>query len=269
VYALALVVAFMLAGQGLFEVPKIDLTYSDRVSGDTFAQSRLAMHAFAPEVARVLMGALRADPRVRTATPSEFFEKLSVAFGTPRATLPAAVAHSGGVPDVAARPRQESISVEVNFKARADARSIEPPEQWLEVDGRKVRLVETHEKLDLAFQGEGGGDVRMRVTLLPARGTTFSVNVKGLSCFVAPVGGSPSPALVADSDGQAELVSTRRERLGGLLWSFGNLRTLPAGMARVFPVARGELVVPFPHGERAILVELLPGREVIVICRRS
>jgi serine/threonine-protein kinase len=274
VYALGLVVAFMLAGQGLFEVPKIDATYSGRTAGDAFVRSRLALHSFTPEVARALMGALRADPRARTQSPFELYEGLSRAFGTPRATLPAAVSHSGGVPTVPpARASQGSISVEVAFKPPADRQSIEPPEQWLEVGGRTVRLVETHEKLDLSYASERGGepagDLRFRVTLLPARGSQFSVNFKGLNCFIGKPGGSASPALVADDDGSADLVSNRKERLGGIVWSFGTVRSSPSGMARVFPVARAELVVPFPHGERAIMVELAPERELIVICRRA
>ncbi len=274
VYALALVVAFMLAGQGLFEVPKIDSTYSQRAAGDAFVRSRLALHSFNPEVARALMDALRANPRARTQSPFELYEGLSRAFGTPRASLPAAVSHSGGVPTVPpARGSQGSISVEVAFKAPADRQSIEPPEQWLEVGGRRVRLVETHEKLDLSYASEApseaGGGVRFRVTLLPARGSQFSVNFKGLTCFIGKPGGSASPALVADVDGTADLVSTRKERVGTVAWSFGTVRSSPAGMSRVFQVARGELVVPFPHGERAIMVELAPDREVIVICRRA
>src|SRR5208337_5261302 len=88
------------AGQGLFEVSKIDSTYNDRVAGDAFVRSRLALFPFSPEVARALMGALRADPRARTQSPFALYEGLSHAFGTPRATLPAAVSHSGGVPSV-------------------------------------------------------------------------------------------------------------------------------------------------------------------------
>ena len=277
VYALGLVVAFMLAGCGLFELPKIDATYPERVSGDAFVRSRLGMHAFTPEIARVLMGALRADRRTRTQSPFELYEALSHAFGTPRATLPGAVSHSGGVPSVPPpRKQQDSVSVQVSFRAghpRGDRQSIEPPEQWLEVAGRKVRLVETHEKLDLSFANDAGADMRLRVTLLPARGSQFTVNFKGLNCFIARRGGPPSPAVVADADGEADLVSTRKERLGGLRWSFGVVRPRvpeePAALARVFPVSRADLVIPFPHGERAILVELAAGRELIVICRRA
>jgi serine/threonine-protein kinase len=274
VYALGLVTAFMLAGQGIFEVPKIDSTYPQRVSGDAFVKARLGMQAFAPEVARVLMGALRADRRARLQSPFEFYEALSVAVGTPRATLPGAVSHSGGVPSVpAARPQQDSVSVQVSFRAREDRQSIEPPEQWLDVSGRKVRIVETHEKLDLSFPNDAGIDMRFRVTILPARGSQFTVNIKGLSCFIAEPGGPPSPALVADLDGAADLVSTRKERLGGVRWTFGEVRHQdgagPEGMARVFPIAGGDLVVPFPQGERAILVEVAAERELIVICRRA
>lgn len=271
VYALGLVVAFMLAGQGLFEdVASIEDTFDERVKGDTLVRSRLAAHMFAPEVARVLMDALRADRRLRTPSPFAFYEALSHAVGTPRASLPTTVAHSGGVPTAPSRrPSYESITVRAESKTAGDPRSIEPPEHWIEIAGRHVRIVETHEKLEVSFSTEGGAEVRLRATLLPARGTTFSVNFKGLNCFVGWEGkgkdSSPSPAIVADVDGAAELISTRKERLGGLSWSFGTIR----GASRVFPIADGELVIPFPQGEHAVAIELAPQREVIVICRRA
>jgi serine/threonine protein kinase len=282
VYALGLVVAFMLAGRGLFEVHDVDATFSERARDDTFVRSRLAAHAFAPEVARVLMNALRADPRVRTASPFELYEALSQAFGTPRATLPSPVAHSGGVPSLP-RPRKpdESITVEASFPdvGEEQPQSIEPPAHWLTVAGRRVRIVEAHEKLDLAVPTAGGVDVRFRVTLLPGRGMQPRVNIKGLNCFVgrapaarsteqgpaAPAAAALSPAIVVDADGGAELVSASRENVASLTWSFGALR----GDSRVFPVAHGELVVPFPQGVCAMALELGADRELIVICRHA
>jgi hypothetical protein len=91
------------------------------------------------------------------------------------------------------------------------------------------------------------------------------VNLKGLNCFVRRPGATLSPALVADSDGTADLVSTHKEHLGTLSWTFGAAR----GASRVFPVAQGELVVPFPQGHHALALELGPDRELIVICRRA
>ncbi len=270
VYALGLVVAFMLHGRALFEVPDVTATFPERVSGDAFVRTRMAMQPLAPEVARVLMDALRADPRTRTRSPFEFYEALSNAFGTPRTSLPSTVAHSGGVPSLPpVRKPQDSISVQASFDGDREedraAQSIEPPEHWLDVAGRRVRLVETHEKLDLAVPTARGVDVRFRVTLLPGRGGQLRVNVKGLNCFVGRPGGAISPALVADADGVAELVSTQKESLGSLGWSFGAVRS----DSRVFPVAHGELVVPFPQGSHALALELGPDRELIVICRRA
>jgi hypothetical protein len=262
VYALGLVVAFMLQGRPLFEVTDVRTTFADRAVGDAYVRERLALHPLAPEVTRVLAEALRADPRVRTQTPFEFYEALSHAFGTPRASLPSPVAHSGGIPSLPpARGQAESITVEANVEAN---QSVAPPERWVEVGGRRVRVVETHERLDLAVPTTRSAEVRFRVTLLPAR-EQLRVNLKGLNCFVRRAGGALSPALVADADGAAELVSTQKEHLGTLSWTFGRLR----GAARVFPVARGELVVPFPQGHHALALDLGLDREIIVICRRA
>jgi serine/threonine-protein kinase len=266
VYALGLVVAFMLQGRALFEVPDVTSTFTERVRGDDFVRSRLALQPLPPEIARVLASAMRTDPKLRLSTPFDLYEALSKAFGTPRASLPSPVSHSGGVPSLPpARRSSESITVEATFESHQGAQSITPPERWLDVAGRRVRIVETHEKLDLAIPTATGLDVRFRITLLvPTRGT-LRVNLKGLNCFVGRPGGALSPAMVADVDGSADFVSTQKEHLGTLAWSFGAVR----GEGRVFPVAGGELVVPFPQGQQALALELGADRELIVICRRA
>jgi serine/threonine protein kinase len=270
VYALGLVVAFMLQGRPLFEVPDASVTFTPRTTGDVFVRERLGLHPLAPEVARVISAALRADPRARIQTPFEFYEALAKAFGTPRATLPSTVSHSGGVPHLpTARSPRESITLEVvpgdlRGDAAGTAQSIAPPERWVDVAGRRVRVVETHEKLDLAVPS-GQGEVRFRVTLLPGRGPQLRVNLKGLNCFVGRPGAPPSPALVTDADGMADFVSMQREHLGTIAWSFGVLQD----GTRAFPVAQGEVVVPFPQGLHALALDLGPDRELIVICRRG
>jgi serine/threonine protein kinase len=266
VYALGLVAAFMLQGRPLFEVADASATFNPRVTSDAFVRDRLALHPLAPEVARVLTSAMRADPRARIQTPFELYEALSNALGTPRTSLPSPVAHSGGVPNLPpVRAPRESITLEtVPAPADAAAQSIAPPERWVDVSGRRVRVVETHEKLDLAVP-TANGEVRFRVTLLPGRGPQLRVNLKGLNCFVGRPGGPPSPALVTDADGMADFVSMQREHLGTIAWSFGILQ----GGTRAFPVAQGEVVVPFPQGLHALALDLGPDRELIVICRRG
>jgi hypothetical protein len=130
---------------------------------------------------------------------------------------------------------------------------------------RRVRLVQVHEKLDLSFLDTQGGQVRVRVTMLPgAAGATQKLNVKGLTCFVALRGQRPTPALTVTADGTAELVSSTRQTLGELTWSFG--QATPDG--RVFIVDGRQLLVPYSEGQLAVALMLSQGNDLVVMCRR-
>lgn len=152
-------------------------------------------------------------------------------------------------------PPVDSLRVEVPDSAQQVQEQIAP------FGARNVRYIAVHEKLDLSFLDAHGGEVRFRVSFLPAVDT---INVKGLNCFVQRPGGRPSPALTATADGSAELLSARRDPLGSLSWSFGVHS--PAG--RVFVVDGAQLVVPY--GDAAQMVALLPsrGRDLVVMLRR-
>ena len=78
------------------------------------------------------------------------------------------------------------------------------PEHIAQYGERRVRYVQVHERLDLSFVDVEGGQVRVRVTILPgAAGAPQKLNVKGLTCFVARRGQRPTPALTVDADGSA------------------------------------------------------------------
>jgi len=256
VYALSLLTAYMLTGRALFDVPDVRSTFRERVRGDDLVASRMDAVGVPREARGVLMAALHAQPAKRTASALDFFEELSRALGgAARASLPP--------PVPPARPPLESITLDVPRESAASP-DVPPPERSLDVAGRRVRVVEVHEKLDVSVPRGEGAAVRFRVTLLPSRDATFRVNVKGLNCFVAPQGGRASPAIVVGTDGVAELLSARREGLGSLLWSFGAMTT--AG--RSFTIADGELLLPFPHAACALALDVGDGREIIVICRQ-
>ena len=126
---------------------------------------------------------------------------------------------------------------------------------------RRVRYVQVHERLDLSFVDADGGHVRLRVTILP--GGTQKLNVKGLSCFVARRGQRPTPALTVTEDGAADLVSSTRQTLGDLTWSFGQ-----AGHdGRLFVVDGRQLLVPYSEGQQVIALMLSGGSDVIMMCR--
>jgi hypothetical protein len=129
---------------------------------------------------------------------------------------------------------------------------------------RRVRFVQVHEKLDLSFVDAEGGLVRLRVTMLPG---TLSLNVKGLTCFVARRGQRPTPALTVNAEreptGSFDLVSTGRQVLGELTWSFG--QGSPTG--RVFVVDGRQLLVPYTEAREAVALMLSRGNDLVVMCR--
>ena len=278
VYALGLVATFMLAGEALFEVLDVRATFAERVRGDEYTETRLTKLGFSKEVRGVLLEALRASPRARIKSPLSFYAELSRALhggpGGHRDDLPTSIppppperppASTKAPSKSKMRPRAESsITIEAADAVETSTASPLPSERWLETGGRRVRLVDVHEKLDLAVP-MGAATVRFRVTLLPARGRGFRVHVKGLNCFVAKPGKSPSPAVVADGDGAVAFVSMSRQRLGEVTWSIG--RDSQGG--RAFSVGSWEVVVPPSEARDALAIDVGEPCEVIVICRRG
>ena len=88
--------------------------------------------------------------------------------------------------------------------------------------------------------------------------------MKGLTCFVARRGGRPTPAITSNQDGSADLVSTDRQVLGELTWSFGQ----PGANGRVFLVDGRQLLVPYAEAQQAVALMLSRGKDIIVMCRR-
>ncbi len=262
VYALGLVAAFMLAGKAPFDVDDVRRTFTDRVRGDDLLASRLVVLGITGDARDVLMASMRANPKTRIATATDFFDALNRALGGARTSLP---------PPVEA-PRAEyrsAITLDgIEAGEGSGARSTEsftPAERILDVGGRRVRVVEVHEKIDVAEPTPVGFGARFRITLLPGRGQTFRMHLKGLNCFVARPGGGPSPAMVADGDGVADLVSMTREKIGAVTWSFGAL----TAAGRSFRIGDGELVIPLPLGSHALALEVGRDIEAIVIGRRG
>ena len=262
VYALALVAVFMLSGKPIFDADDVRSTFSERVLGDDLVTRRLTELGFANEVHQVLLRALRASPRDRLESPLAFYEELNHALGGARTSLLPPNMPPNKAPSPPARAHLESITVEAIIESRDRRRSFAPPEQWIDAGGRRVRIVEIHEKLDLGVP-QGALDVRFRVAILPARGTGFRLHLKGLNCFVAKPEGAPTPAIVSDDDGSAALVAMTRERILDIKWSFG--RDGPAG--RIFTIGSADVSVP--GARHALALEVGEGREVIVICRRA
>ena len=122
---------------------------------------------------------------------------------------------------------------------------------------------------DLSIPAEGKEPVRFRVALVPHRDGGTQIHVKGLSCFVRKIDGdsasSPTPALNAHEDGVLDFVSSSRQWLGRLVWSFG--RVTPSG--RLFRISSGDLVVPSIGKAYAVALDLGQDREVVILSPAS
>jgi serine/threonine-protein kinase len=253
VYALGLLAHFMLVGRPLFDDSDVRVTFNDRVRGDSLVSARLAAHGVKGDVLRVLRAALHADPTTRTPSATAFFDQVRAALGVGAGSLP---------PPVTPRRKQaESITLEIASVPNLPGAKNEPaPERFADFGGRRVRFVKIGEKLDFSFGDEQGGETRFRLTWLPGTG---GVNVKGMTCFVAKPGARPTPAIVATSDGAVDFVTTSREKIGSLTWSFGQVAT----NGRVFIVDGVQMVVSYSEAPESVALHLSPGRDVIVLCR--
>ncbi len=267
VYALGLLTIFMLTGTVLFGDEDVRLTFNDRVRGDTLVNARLAKLGLSGDVARALGHALLARPDDRIASAPDLAmhirEALKVRPSNSVAPFPVEVVARPAQMPVIAGPGQLALEVEGSGSVAGGQPVVQPPAERIVAQGeRRIRYVQVHEKLDLSFLDPSGGQVRFRVTMLPGHGT--SLNVKGLSCFVAKRGGRPTPAVtVAGQDTAIDLVSTARQVLGEVSVSFGQ----QTNAGRVFLVDGRQLLVTYAEAQQVVVLMLSRGNDIVVMCR--
>ena len=266
VYALGLLTIFMLTGTVFFGDEDVRLTFNDRVRGDTLVNARLSKLGMSGDVARALGSALLARPEDRIASAPELAQRireaLKVRTSNSVAPFPVEVVARPAQMPVIAGPGQLALEVEGSSSIAGGQPVTQAPSERIVAQGeRRLRYVQVHEKLDLSFLDPTGGQVRFRVTMLPGHGT--SLNVKGLSCFVAKRGGRPTPAVTANQDTTIDLVSTARQVLGEVSVSFG--QQTPNG--RVFLVDGRQLLVTYAEAQQVVVLMLSRGNDIVVMCR--
>jgi serine/threonine protein kinase len=273
VYALGLLTIFMLTGKVLFGDEDVRVTFNDRVRGDVLVTARLEKLGLSGDVARVLARALLARPDDRTASAPELAQQmrgaLKVRLSNSVAPFPVeVVARPSHLPEIAP-PSGQSFVLASRPRVVPDAPQSTPsrpdPSDAIPPSSRRtekpVRYVQVHEKLDLSFADVRGEEVRFRVTMLP--GQSVSLNVKGLSCFVAKHGGRPTPAVSVTQDVVIDLVSTGREVLGKVTLAFGQ----ETANGRLFVVDGRQLLIPYAEAQQAVVLILSRGNDIVVMCR--
>lgn len=129
------------------------------------------------------------------------------------------------------------------------------------VADRRAHFVMMTGSADLA----GAHGTKVRVTLLPGPTGQRVVHLKGLTCFVAHLGGRPSPAVTLDHSSDIALVTPRAQEIGHLRVAQGT-----AGPGQVtFTVGNDTVAVGTDDCGDPILFDFGPGSEVYFVYTRG
>jgi hypothetical protein len=135
---------------------------------------------------------------------------------------------------------------------------VDTPQQ---VGDRRVHMVMAlNDTADLV-----GGQGKVRVTFLTGRGGIRVIHLKGLSCFVAHLGGRPSPAVQIDQPGDISLVTPRAQEIGHIRVANG---TADAGHL-VFPIGSERAAVATDDCTDPILFDFGPESEAYLVYTRG
>jgi serine/threonine-protein kinase len=257
VYALALVIIFMLTGQVLFADEDVRTTFNKRVLDDEFVTARLRALGLPRPMFETLADALTANPDNRIADAPEMArrvrEAVKVRASNSIAPFPVEAIPRPPEPARLTETQELSLSIRATVDLRAHVQASSPP--------RSVRRVQVHESLDLSFSDPSGAPVRFRVTLLPS--VSPSVNVKGLSCFVGRQKNRPTSAVTVSQDSTIQLMSSTRQDLGALHISFGQA----TDSGRLFVVDGQKLLIAYSEAQQAVTLTLSGGTDIVVMCR--
>jgi eukaryotic-like serine/threonine-protein kinase len=102
---------------------------------------------------------------------------------------------------------------------------------------------------------------KVRVTLLPAPNGQRVVHVKGLTCFIALLGGRPSPAVQLTQSSDLALVTPRAQEIGHLRVMQGR----PDGAALTFTVGSEHVGVAIEDCADPILFDFGPGSDAYFV----
>ncbi len=258
VYALGLVVAYMIAGKTPYRGTDMESSLRERMAGDAFLEQRLKHLGIADGPREAILRATRSDPAQRISSPLALVDELWHTLESSRADSHRPLTL------LCQEASAASLSVERPAEVSPEPEDESPLEGRLPVGDKEARVIEVHDKVELTFTGATGGEMRCRVTIIPTTGHEFVLNIKGLNCFVARPDGHPSPAMVANADGSADLVSVSGEVLGSLQWSFGSA----AERGRVFHIQGSELMVSYEDAAQSVALFVGQDREVVIVCRR-
>jgi eukaryotic-like serine/threonine-protein kinase len=298
IYSLAAVAVFLLTGEVIFFDEDVYAGYQKRKNAAGLVRGAFAsLTKLFPErplpgsLAEVLSTALAFDATMRHPEITDFAKALTEAAAAPlptrsrTTTKPREPLTLNPLPPPLPEPHV-SRRTQPGFAASpATALNTAPPPPvaFHSQDAVQLALVEeqvvanrriTFAKNDKGvFDLEAPGSAKLRVTLLQAQ--QLYVHIKGLSCFVAPTGGRPSPAIQVDQDVGFDLIAGNSKVIASGVVSLpvssaeGD-RWVYAGIAQTFSVSKEDcgnaLCVDFGPGFSTYFVYTL-GRPLVSISK--
>jgi serine/threonine protein kinase len=288
VFSLGLVTAFVLGGHAIFASNDAVCEAAQRADSNGHLTAMLSRLGLSTKLQEVLRKACRESARERYGSVEEFCVALRDALTSVEAESGSSpwlelVAESGPLsggtllssPDPCRQGRQDDSLASVAIDSEGTPAPIREALARAVVDCQLDRETRVHDRrlslVGVPRTGQielGGTDQRLpsrarfRLTFLPSMGPLPRINVKGLNCFVARVGGRATAAVDIEGDAELELLSPERKKLDGLRCTMGELRS----GQHVYQL--GNLSFALTGAEAgAVLIEASAGRELVLVHR--
>jgi serine/threonine-protein kinase len=298
IYSLACVTVYMLSAKAIFADEDVYAGYKKRRHVAELVKEALGPAGVPRSVVKLLGRALAFDPKQRVSSVEDLSAELAAALEPvteeqprpkppppPRAGAPR-VSQVTPVTPTEPVERISAPAVEVPPEAAPPTAFVSPPpavvQAWmmtapapsgmpyrlqlsdvpLQVGDRRVHFLMIAKSTgDLV----GTQNMKVRVTLLPNPTGTRVVHLKGLTCFVSPLGGRPSPAVQLDKAGDVALVSPRGQEIGHVRVTTG----APGLGQTVFALGTEQVTIGFEDCADPILFDFGPGSDAYFVYTRG
>ena len=248
VYALGLVLHFMLTGSPAFAASQVRDTFAGRMADDGYVTHVLQESRLSKPMEDVLLACLRLNPAARFPDATSFARAVRASVSRVPSAPESAPTRSQQHPSWGGAP--PSGSGVVPSAPSSHSRAVEA----------RVRVVETKERADLTFVTPRG-ESRLRLSFQP---TSDHVNVKSLSGFIRRDDARPSAAVLVGEDARIEVVAADRSVRLTTNLVFGT--KTPEGT--VFVVDGHPVLVPFARATQAVALFVADTREVVIVARK-
>ncbi|HLL25265.1 MAG TPA: protein kinase [Kofleriaceae bacterium] len=292
IYSLAVVAIYMLTGKAIFADEDVYAGYKKRRHAEPIIEEALAPLGVPRSAVALLVKALAFDPKQRLAS----VEELQVGLASPQApdvkspgpppaprplevspvvpapdtppVVPPSTAPTPPVIPHTMQPSWQPPDIRQAWMASAPTPK-GPPKRLPLADGpqlvgdRSVHFVMvTSDTADLV----GGQQSRIRVTFIATPSGARIIHVKGLSCFVAPLGGRPSPAVQLDQPSDIALVTPRAQEIGHVRVAAGSS---DGGGHLIFPIGTELVAIGGDDCSDPILFDFGPGSDAYFVYTRG